>query len=49
VRRLCPKPPQFPHCFIGLIAVVVTIVVKIFDGQDVERTSFITADIPSSL
>ena len=46
MRRLCPKPPQLPHRFIGLTAGVGAIVVKILDGQEEERASFIAADIP---
>ena len=46
MRRLCPKPPQLPQRFIGLTAGVGAIVVKILDGQEEERASFIAADIP---
>ena len=46
MRRLCPKPPQLPQRFIGLTAGFGAIVVKIFDGQEEERASFIAADIP---
>jgi hypothetical protein len=49
VRRLCPKPPQFPHFFIGLTTITFTITLETVDGQDVERASFIIADILSSL
>jgi hypothetical protein len=42
---LCPKPPQFPQVFIGFTVFTFTIVTVIMDGQEVERASFITADI----